>query len=346
MLAQCACFESGEAGAFAEDGEDRHDALAKHLAGDDSLLALLDEDDAEAVRWAAEYVRLKAPILDHELRIEQRVTLVTDDFNEVSGTPDVVCGPELFDFKWRERDYAAQMACYALARMQEGGRDYIRVHLLFGAFRRVQVLEFDLSSARRLVQSIYARATDPKQQPKACDYCGWCAKRLSCPALVGVAKEVATGYGDGKISVANWHPSEMREAEQIALGLTIWRKILKPWGESMEFHAREAAIKGGLSLPGFELKERKGKRVCTDVAKAFELSQLPAGLFLQACALRFASSKKYADQKGVEDIFAAHNGMKKAPAKRALAEKLSEVIKTNPPTLALVDAGDKDEGEE
>jgi hypothetical protein len=279
MLAQCTQFESGSTD-FAEEGTQRHLALHQHFNGDDTLLLTLDEESQDGIKWAAEYIRVHAPISDHPILWEQPVKILYPNFEEVIGHPDCICGAELFDFKWRQRDYTPQLAAYALPQLFNFPR--VRAHVLYGQPRYAEKIDFDAAAVDDILSPILNRCEDNKPTP--CDYCGWCAKRLTCEALTTPAKHIASRYDDTALQmVENWHPSEMTSAADIALGLTIWRKILKKWGDSMEYHAMEAAVKKGLKLPGFELATKKGRKYVTDTTAAYEASGLKAEEFLKAC---------------------------------------------------------------
>lgn len=349
MLAQCAQFEGGGGNIDTESGTDRHSALAALLNNDTSLVDLLDEEDADAVKWFADYIRLHAPMADYPLEIEVHVNPVGPDFEPLfpnGGTEDTICGPNLFDLKWRPRDYSTQMAAYALD-LFDRGHEKVRVHVGYGAVRRVDVYDLDEPTARNIVNGVMARVA-LCAPPTPCDYCGWCASRLTCKPYARTAKFIAQGYADEPLlsQVKNWHPSEMKSAEEIALGLTIARKLLAPWCKSMEHHAREAAIKGGMKLPGFELKEKSGKSHVSDVSRAHELLALPVVDFLKCCDLRMNTSKKYPDRIGVIDTYAKVWNLKKTPAGREVKQKLSEVITTGKPTLSLVAIGGEEEENE
>lgn len=348
MLALCGRFESSGS-EFADEGRERHAALKGYLEGDNSLLDALDEESADAVRWAGDYVKLHAPMRDYPIRYETHVNPLADDLQPIfenGGTADVICGPELFDFKWRPRDYTSQMAAYALDIFQNNDFERVRVHLLFGAVKRAEIYSLDEPSAKDLVIGILEHVRS-NPEPTPCDYCGWCSNRLTCSALTKRARFVATGYAEEPLltQVANWHPSEMVKPDDIALGLLIWRKILKEWGKSMEYHALKAAT-NGLDLPGFELKDSEGKSYILDTAQAHALSGLPSEVFLQACEPRMNTSKKYKEKVGLNNLYAQANGMKLAPAKRELKAKLEPVIKEGNSKKKLVFVGgDEDEDE-
>lgn len=351
MLAQCCCWESDSGNEYTSSGTVRHDCLAKALTGDPDPFKGLDETEAEAVRWAADYIRVKAPISAHELRLEHRVNPLADDFTPIfenGGRLDVACGPCMFDLKNRERDYQAQMAAYALGMFQEHGWPEVEVHLLFAETRRAQVFRLTEESARAIVEPIVARVHGADKKPTPCDYCGWCSRRLSCPALLKTAAAVAHGYSELN-KVKNWHPSEMQTGEELGIALWIARNVLKKWCESVEFHALRRHQTEGLTITGFEPKTKAGKSYVTDVPEAFTLAKLPQSEFLRGCQLRLNTSKKYPDQVGLVDIYKQFHGLPStAAAKRDLMAKLEPVVKkTNGSTyLQAVKGGGEEEPEE
>jgi hypothetical protein len=349
MLERCPCFTSNPSGSQdADDGKERHRRLAEALKSDSE--ADLDEDgDGAAIQWARDYLKATAPLSDYPLVIENKLTLLDDDFNEVmSGTPDQVCGNVIFDFKWRPRDYTAQMAAYALMVMQQGGFDRAFVKILFGATKSITEMEFTEESAGKIVGSIVKSANDPNLKPSLNDYCSWCANILTCPAVLAQSKTVAKGY-DEREKVTNWHPSEMETGEQIADALWIAKKILKPWCKSIEYHAKEAVIKRGLSLPGFELGTRQAKKYVSSVTEAYKLLGLPQDKFLECCDVRLNTPQKspnLPDRLGLDKALAAFRGIKVAAAKRESVRLLASVIKQANPSTVLKMTGDTEEEEE
>lgn len=360
MLAACPCFESGET-EWTEPGTNRHKLFAAminikvvgtpipdYAPGDFSA------DDVEACKWATDFFMFQADWKNKPVVSEQKMSVVLPDFTEIEGTPDVSCGHDLFDLKSRPRDYRPQMAVYALMLMERNPQlEFINVHLLFTATQTREDYTLTWHAALAIVTEVIGNTrpqdgSEPK--PRSCDYCGWCAKRATCPAITDRAKEVATGYRDKapEINISDWHPSQMETAEQIALGLTIARKLLSKWCESMEFHALEAVVKKGLKLPGYELAETAPRRFCSDVSRAFSLAGLPQEKFMACCDLRLNTSKKYPDRAGLTDIYREHFKIeKKAHAKKELDAKLADVMRhgTSKPKLKAIGGDDADEAD-
>jgi hypothetical protein len=314
ILAQSPKFVSSDT-SFAEEGTDRHNALRMHFAGDDSLLDMLEEESADGVRWAADYIRLKAPMSDYPL-----------EWDEIEGHADAVCYLDLFDLKTRERDYAPQMAAYALGVLQKlnaGPFTEVRCHLLYTATKHVEVLTFDAESAAKVIQTIIDDV-NAAVECRPSDYCGWCANRVTCEALNKRALTVAAGREDWQLE--QYHASQITEPSQMAKALTL-AKHLKAWIAGVEHHARELAIKQGLKIPGYRLAPTTGKRYCTDIQGAFTASGLGIEDFLACCDVRFGTSKKNPNKKGLENVYHKAQGLPSLnAAKKELKSKLQPFV--------------------
>lgn len=326
MLAECSQFV-GNGGEFAEQGTVRHAALSDLLTGNDAGLFLLDTDEErEAVRWAADYIKLKAPTADYPFVCEVKRQWLGPDFTEREGTPDVVCGPVLFDFKWRRRSYDAQMADYALALMDDGF-DVIEVHVLYGAVKQVEVIRFDRATANRIVAPILDKAG--RNDPTPCDYCGWCANRLTCSALLERANVVAENRDDWRLE--SYHASEIVTADEMGKALKL-AKALGDWVEAVEHYAKEMA-RNGVIPTGFKIQNRQGNRFITSVTEAYAKSGITQEEFLKACEIKFTS---------LVELHAAKEGIKKAAAEREMEKRLGDVVQRKSPSVSLVSIKEKD----
>jgi hypothetical protein len=345
FLAQCPCWQSDQATGREdkEGGNARHDYLAALLRcnprGNDraDVEVRISEDEAATVRWAADYIWIHAPS-NYPLRVEHHVNPLDAGFQPIfenGGTLDAASGPELFDFKWRQRDYGPQMAAYALALFQEQGWHEVRVHVLYGEPQRAEMFTLTEEGAEKIVFDIVDRArAKPDPTPTPCEYCGWCAHRLTCKALIETAVRVASGYSEMD-QVKSWHPSAMESGAELSAALWIWRNVLSKWGESVEYHAREGVLKRGLTLPGFEIGTKKGRAYVADVIAAFKLAGLPQDEFLRGCQVRLNTSKKYPNQLGLTDIYAGFHGIKATPAKKDLLKKLDAVVQRTKDSVTL-----------
>lgn len=327
MLAVCPRWESSGGSDDADAGTLRHIALGRALSDDPDPYRGLPEEDADAVRWAADYIRVKAPTSEHPLLLEYKVNPLDLEFKPLfpeGGRLDVACGPVLFDLKTLERDYGPQMAAYALHMFQEGGWDEVQIHLLFTHNKRAHCYKLTEEGATKIVNDILARVKDPLAEPVPCDYCGWCSKRLTCPALLKRVEAVAAARDDWGLS--NYHASELTSPEEMGKALRLARCI-KEWAESVEYHAKEMAVKQGVVPAGFKLQSRQGARFVASVADAFPRCGLPQDEFLKACDLKFSA---------LVEAYSAFHGQKKAPSERDLETKLGEVLQRKAPTQSLV----------
>jgi hypothetical protein len=338
MLAQCPRWQGDGGSAAADAGKARHIALGRCLSNDPDPLRGLPEEDADKVQWAADYIRTIAPTSDHPMRMEYHVKPLDADFNplfENGGTLDVSCGPFLFDLKNKERDYSAQMAAYALGMFQEDGWPEVEVHLLFAEGKRALKYRLTEESAVAIVSPIIAAARDAGAKPVPCDYCDWCANRLTCPALLDQAFTIAAARAEvAKEDTAafnTWiangaHTSKIEDPALMGAVLRVAR-VLASWCEAAEFRAKDMAIKTGSMPVGFKLQSRQGNRFITGVSDAFTLIGLPQDDFLCACECKPSL---------LFERYAAFHGLKKAQAERDVQTKLGDLIQRKPASQSLV----------
>jgi hypothetical protein len=329
MLAQCPCWESSGASDATEAGTDRHAALADLFAGNDELLTLLEDEQADAVRWAAEYIRLKAPLLDEKIWFETKLQIM----DGMEGTADCMCGDQLFDLKWRFRDYNAQMAAYALGMFRLRPEfPFVQVHLLFGESRESRTYRITKEEAEAVVAKVIAYASMSDKKPTPCDYCGWCSRQIGCSAYTERAAAVVDGREDWKLE--QYHSSQISDPAEMSKALTMAKQLSK-WCEAVEFKAKEMAVKDGVTIPGYKLQTRQGNQFVVDIAAAFQLAGLPQDKFLDCCNVVLTK---------LGETYATFTGQKKAPGVRELNQKLAAVIDRKPSTVSLVKEGKKQDG--
>ena len=346
ILAKSPLFTPGAGTEWTDAGTLRHKALASYYNDPDGeALEDFDDEAADAIRWAADQIRILAPVNDFPVRFEVPVTIPAPDLgDDIPGTADVVCGPVLLDLKSRPRSYDEQMAAYALGLLcQNPDLQLIRAHLLFATTRTVSTLEFDLDGALDLVWRTIRHA----QEATVCkisEYCSWCAIRHRCDLYTAKAFAIADGRDDWP-APKNFHASELDDPAELGKALRLARLVAR-WAEAVEHHALDAATKRGLVAAGFELKAVKARQWIKDTAGAFPLLGLPQTDFLKCCDLRLNTSPTYPDKLGAVDLYREKNGMKKAPAKREVLEKLAPVLATGNPGLKLAPIKEGTETEE
>jgi hypothetical protein len=325
MLAQCPKFE-GAPSEYTDEGKKRHNVLAEYLKGNKKVLEEVNENFREDLEWALEYIDINGPKLDHPTIIETMQEGVLPNGLPIKGTPDVVIGPEVFDLKWRPRDYRPQMAAYAymILDSQEAITE-IRTHLLFGSTQTVRKHKWTKESAWDCIREIIANVESAWAAPIPCEYCGWCAKRPDkCEALIQQVNIALASNPEWNLP--QWHSSEIKTAEQMGMALRIAR-TLADWCESVEYHAKEMAIKQGMVPTGFAIQNRQGNRFIDDVSAAFKSSTLPQDEFIKACAVK---------PRILFDTYAAFHGMAKKAAERELEQKLGAIMQRKAPSSFLV----------
>lgn len=305
-------------------GTDRHEALERLWDDDTSLVDLLPDDEREAVLWAHDYIRTVADMESHPLRPEQEV--VVRDSRGVPimrGTADVICGDDLFDLKWSERNYAEQMLAYAVGLMQSRNTDRCRVHVLYGQTRRIQSYEVHLDYALDTIQSIISEVSNPAIPCRVSEYCDWCSLRSTCEILMGHAADVARS-----VAVVPVERLDVASPYQVAQALNMAAAV-EAWASGVREKAREMA-KDGLQIPGYELRRRSGSREIEphNIPQAFDLSAgiVSQGGFLSACKVSIPA---------LERAVASESGMSAREARQSINDLLAPVIVAKPESVSL-----------
>lgn len=200
-LQECRMFE-GAPGTSAAASRGTHlDEIARkqwevyQKTGDSGLTWWMKEhpmdlpaEDTQALDFAFNTLKLLSGGLAVETREEELQAAVPVP-NVKAGTMDALCieGGWLADFKTGQiRSYHAQMAAYALACMDAYFADEWGTHLIFVDQKQVISHTFTRDEAEQLVTSI---VNAPKVETP-CEYCGWCGKFESCPAVTRAGAEL------------------------------------------------------------------------------------------------------------------------------------------------------------
>ena len=149
----------------------------------------LSEEDAQAIRWTINQCVLLGGSTDGLMTADKDCRVTTAGL-EHTGTVDGVAARANWSMDLKSGqiyDYQAQMAAYALGLMQMRFEQEWTTHLLFCDQKQVVTHHWTYKSASDLVRGILANVGSG---PRENDYCGWCAKSLTCPARVQ-AQEMA-----------------------------------------------------------------------------------------------------------------------------------------------------------
>ena len=235
----------------------------------------LPEDDANALRWAIDQCINLGGARDGLTTDEDRCRILTGGFEHM-GTADGVAvrGRWLVDLKSGQvYNYAAQMAAYALGLMQQHFEQEWTTHLLFCDQKQVVTHHWTYQTASELVRTVLANVGTP---PKENDYCGWCAKSLTCGArvksmtgaLVPVQSEI-TPDNDGFLSLLN-------DPERLGRFLAQC-STLEDFREAAKAKAREL-LEAGHVVPGWRLQKARATEYVDagHIAHAVQLGQIGA----------------------------------------------------------------------
>ena len=343
MLSKCGGFVSGPS-EYTDAGTGRHLLFAasiKFRLGQITepelaeIASGYDDADVESVAWATDYFWSNAQHGQYPVAIEQTLSGYTEDIEELAGTPDVSCFRDYFDLKSRHRDYRAQMAAYVVLLCQQNpDLKIVNVHLLFTETRRSECYSLTQEEAMVIVMEI---KNNPRPLQRN-EYCDWCAHLNTCPAILSDVRQVADGYDDErKLSIEQWHPSRMKDPEQIARGYHVARVVAK-WAESMKFHALERA-REGMILPGLDVKQTSGSREVTNPAEAFAVLDIPQDVYMRCADIRLNTSKEHAHRLGLIDAYKeCHPGITKAQSAREVAQRLGPLLVAGKDKFTLTEA--------
>ena len=303
IKANCTQFESevDEPSGPMKRGLDMHQELAEYLEGKDTLaFSKLEAGDQDEVQWAGEYIKSKC---GGDLKVEEKVSYTDAGFRELFyGTVDAYCGNEMFDLKTgEERSYWHQMAAYALALMEMRGLEAINVHVLFSRYKFVSTYTIEKATAQIAIEELVARIEDPNTPAVPNEYCGWCDKQTSCPALAERVFELS--------EVNDWRISSYKLEE------------LDKNPEELSKAVKMATMGKFEDVPDYEWREMRGRSMISDMPEAFSLLEKRLKL----------SPKRLIEQStislsAIEDVIMDEMDLKKGEAKKLLAKELESVI--------------------
>jgi hypothetical protein len=170
----------------------------------------LNDEDAAAVQWTLDQCIQLGGGADGLLTADDACRVQTAGL-EHTGTVDGVAARANWSMDLKSGqiyDYQGQMAAYALGLMQMRFEQTWTTHLLFCDQQKLITHHWTYKSASDMVRGILANVgTGPREN----DYCGWCAKSLTCPArvaskdraLVTVAGLAPTVQDEGFLAVLN-----------------------------------------------------------------------------------------------------------------------------------------------
>jgi hypothetical protein len=271
-----------------------------------------DDPARDSLIWAREFINVDmlTAVIGRE-QVECYLSYVDCDFNEVTfGRADVAALDHdgsviIYDYKsGATGDHGAQLRLYALMAMRKWGAVTATCYTLYGATQYARREEVDIISCQREFDEIRAAVEDPNKKPSRCDWCHWCDKFETCPAVTKQVYEIARAES---LDVAS--PVQIAQALEIA-------SVAEKWAKAIKAKAR-AAILDGADVPDWRVRHQEGDKYIADIPKAFSLAGIDQGDFLAACS---ASLPK------LSDVIAKRDGMSKKAAREALENMIGICI--------------------
>lgn len=263
----CACFESaGGSSPAAERGTKMDEVFRKAYNGDAKALDTLSKADREAVEWAIDAVRSHAAgdeVITNEEQLKVRTSLIDHTGTEDARIPSRCLSLDLKTGQMR--NYKEQMAAYALGNMETLFADHWTCVLVFCDQRTIVTHEFTYDEAKSIVEEVISGALDINKQPTACDYCAWCARRNTCPAVVQPVANTQLIVEEGHLSLdlikRDLAASPVRLA-QFLRAANVFKKEL--WDFAKDEAKRKLEL--GEEVPGWKLQTTKGSETFDTLA--------------------------------------------------------------------------------
>jgi hypothetical protein len=209
-LALCGQYEGSPGSSPAAERGTMLDRVFRDAWTSGELPRDLNDEDAAAINWALGQCINLGGGADELLTADADCRVQTAGL-EHTGTVDGVAQRANWSMDLKSGqiyDYQGQMAAYALGLMQMRFEQEWTTHLLFCDQQKLVTHHWTYKSASDLVRGILSNVgTGPREN----DYCGWCAKSLTCPArvaskdaaLVTVAGLAPTVQDEGFLAVLN-----------------------------------------------------------------------------------------------------------------------------------------------
>ena len=182
-LALCGQYEGTAGNSSAASRGTMLDGVFRDAWVTSELPRELNQEDTAAVSWALSQCIQLGGGADGLTTKESECRIQTSGLEHM-GTADGVAvkGKWLIDLKSGQvYDYTGQMAAYALGLMETHFEQEWTTHLLFCDQQKMVTQHWTYTSAKETVQAILDNVgTAPKEN----DYCGWCAKSLTCLARI------------------------------------------------------------------------------------------------------------------------------------------------------------------
>ena len=258
-LAQCPKYQpkEGPVGPAAERGTRIDRAVRLALQGDRTELEALAPEDKAPAEWAVQLFLSYKMTGELETR-EEFLAMHTPGMSHV-GTADVLCESIgwVADLKTGVvRDYYHQILAYCLAVMERHFLQDFVGHVVYADDRKVVSYRVSYAEAKRQIELLLAEVRDPNAQPRACDYCDWCQRKDSCPAVIQPVEE-GLAVVQGSASLAEIKDRLLADPETLGKFLTQWKAVEKEIADAASDRIKEL-LEAGEDVPGWRISKAKG----------------------------------------------------------------------------------------
>ena len=294
-LAECPKYtpKPGDAGPAAQRGTLMDEAFRLGLQGDRSKIDTLPEEDRPAVEWAVALMEDYKRTGTIEAR-EEYLAMHTPGIAHV-GTADALCEKLgwVADLKTGQiRSYMAQLAAYCYAMMHRTFEQDWTAHVLYCDHQLVKSYRFTLEQAKQMVEQIIAEVNDPAAEPRACEYCSWCANQNTCPAVVKPVEQGLALAAQPVTSLETILTTIMDTPERMGEFFAQWKMAEKLVAEPVE-KAMRARLETGAEIPGWKLTEVKGREYADaeGIAWAAKEGNAPLGQVVEVMGGKMTGTK-------------------------------------------------------
>ena len=258
-LAQCPKYQpkEGPAGPAAERGTRIDRAVRLALQGDRTELEALVPEDKAPAEWAVQLFLSYKMTGELETR-EEFLAMHTPGMSHV-GTADVLCEKTgwVADLKTGAvRDYYHQILAYCLAVMERHFLQDFVGHVVYADERKVVSYRVTWPEAKRQIELLLAEVRDPNAQPRVSDYCDWCQRKDSCPAVIQPVEE-GLAVVQGSASLAEIKDRLLADPETLGKFLTQWKAVEKEIVDAASDRIKEL-LEAGEDVPGWRISKAKG----------------------------------------------------------------------------------------
>lgn len=200
----------------------------------------LSQEEAIAVAWSFE--KIDALRENYAVEMREEFCKILVPIIDYTGTADAICVEQLWiaDLKSGQiRNYREQMAAYCLGLMTQHMESRWTYHLLFCDHQEVVSETLTFRDAYEIVFGVFQNVGQP---PVANEYCGWCAKSLTCSARVSAIELL-----DQRFDIILEDPDKLGQFLDKC-------RVLDDFRQAAETRAREL-LDAGVRVEGWRLQK-------------------------------------------------------------------------------------------